>query len=51
MYDVIEVTWACPFGERSEFLGERLDVIVGQDLDAIFWSVAIRVKNLRADGR
>ena len=51
MYDVIEITWARPFRERSEFFRECLDVIVGQDFDAIFWSIAVWMENLRADWR
>ena len=47
---VVKVTWARPLGERPEFLSERLDVVVGQDVDAVFWSVGVRVKNLRANG-
>ena len=51
MYDIIEIPWACPFRERSEFFRESLDVIVGQDFDAIFWSIAVWMENLRADWR
>ena len=51
MYDIIEITWACPFRERSDFFRESLDVIVSQDFDAIFWSIAVRMENLRADWR
>ena len=41
MDDIIEITWSCPFRECSEFFRESLDVIVGQDFDAIFWSIAV----------
>ena len=51
VHHVIKVTRARPLGERSELFGERLDVVVGEDVDAVFWSVGVRVKNLRANGR
>jgi hypothetical protein len=49
VYDVIEVAWPRPLCERSKFFGERLDVVICQNLDTIVWSVAIWVENLRAD--
>ena len=51
MYDIIEIPWARPFRERSEFFRERLDVIVGQDFDAIVWNIAVWMENLGADWR
>ena len=51
MNDIIEIPWARPFRERSECFRERLDVIVGQDFNAIFRSIAVWMENLRADWR
>ncbi len=51
MYDIIEIAWARPFRECSEFLRECLGVIVGQDFDPIFRSIAVWMENLRVDRR
>jgi DNA modification methylase len=51
MHHVIEIASARPFRECSEFFGERLDVVVSQNFDAIFWRIAVRVENLNGDRR
>ena len=51
VYDVIEVSWACPFHECPEFFRERLGVIVGQNFDAFFWSIAVWMENPRVNRR
>ena len=51
VHHVVKVTRTRSLGEGPEFFGERLDVVVGQDVDAVFWSVGVRVKNLCANGR
>ena len=51
IHHVVEVTRTRSLGESPEFFGERLYVVVGQDVNAILWSVAIGVKNLCLDGR
>ncbi len=51
MYDIIEITWACPFRKCSELFRESLDVIVGQDFNATFWRIAVWMENLCADRR
>ena len=51
IHHVVKIARTRSLGESPEFFGERLYVVVGQDVDALVWSVAIRVKNLRLNGR
>ena len=50
MHDIIEITWACPFHECSEFFRESLDVI-RPGLRCHLLEIAVWMENLGADRR
>ncbi|MDU6750740.1 MAG: hypothetical protein E6447_24135, partial [Bradyrhizobium sp.] len=51
VHNVIEVTRSRPLGERPEFLGERFDIVVGENRDSFLGRVAIWVEDLRKHRR